>query len=561
MDLLADSRYNGTHMKKYGLIITAVLLIASIAGVFFAIRIPVEITAQVPVVSYTHSARFDYQVYLKPSYLLGPEPVTPTPTPTPPPLSNLKYPLADLEKFHFDYNYRLEPLKPANSSVSAIVTASVIWRNSEGNQEKTELLPLTQTGGNFLVNFDLILTPEMLGDNITVEICVYPVVETSTGPVYDLFKQSLPLRPGDGVIEVERKALELTRTDYLGEVSYRQEGKISFSAVFKADSPQGPKTVTPPPVITPTPTQPPSPEPKILRPGETIYTRLAEKMTGVLDYRFQANQPVRDLKVEADLNLVLEGGDLWKKTLELVSPMEGSSGIKIPFTLDFGKINQLLENIRNETGISADTNKLSIRADIHVTGQTDFGKIDETFTPSLSAPLGKGTLVFEEKPQQSRDGAITISRVMPNNKRYLGLSRSGIRTLSIILMVILLLALVGQVYLFIRGKRPVITPTARESLGIQQRYGERIAEAIGQIPGTPERTVSLGSMEDLIKVADELGKPIIHQSAGEIGDVHAYYVIDATTRYQFILASDEVKDLIRPKKPEYPFTPRSTLDS
>jgi hypothetical protein len=49
----------------------------------------------------------------------------------------------------------------------------------------------------------------------------------------------------------------------------------------------------------------------------------------------------------------------------------------------------------------------------------------------------------------------------------------------------------------------------------------------------------MNSMEDLIKIADELGKPIVHQSAGPTWEVQSYYVIDGSTRYQYSIPSDK----------------------
>ncbi len=44
-------------------------------------------------------------------------------------------------------------------------------------------------------------------------------------------------------------------------------------------------------------------------------------------------------------------------------------------------------------------------------------------------------------------------------------------------------------------------------------------------------------MEDLIKVADELGKPIVHQALGTSEDLHAYQIFDGATRYQYLLVT------------------------
>lgn len=56
-----------------------------------------------------------------------------------------------------------------------------------------------------------------------------------------------------------------------------------------------------------------------------------------------------------------------------------------------------------------------------------------------------------------------------------------------------------------------------------------MAEAREQMPITVERIVSMSAMEDLVKVSDELGKPIIHQTPATPDDQHTYSVVDEPT--------------------------------
>ena len=62
-----------------------------------------------------------------------------------------------------------------------------------------------------------------------------------------------------------------------------------------------------------------------------------------------------------------------------------------------------------------------------------------------------------------------------------------------------------------------------------------MAQATEQTPTEGGRIVTLGTMEDLIKVADELSKPIIHQAPTTPQESNTYYVFDGTIRYQYIL--------------------------
>lgn len=57
---------------------------------------------------------------------------------------------------------------------------------------------------------------------------------------------------------------------------------------------------------------------------------------------------------------------------------------------------------------------------------------------------------------------------------------------------------------------------------IQKSCGMRIAEAKGNQLVSNKNPVSMNSIEDLMKIADELGKPVVHQSEGPSGDIHIY---------------------------------------
>jgi len=58
----------------------------------------------------------------------------------------------------------------------------------------------------------------------------------------------------------------------------------------------------------------------------------------------------------------------------------------------------------------------------------------------------------------------------------------------------------------------------------------------------------MNSMEDLIKIADELGKPVVHQSAGAVWKVQSYYVIDGNTRYQYSIPNNKAEQDTRDGK-------------
>ena len=54
----------------------------------------------------------------------------------------------------------------------------------------------------------------------------------------------------------------------------------------------------------------------------------------------------------------------------------------------------------------------------------------------------------------------------------------------------------------------------------------------------PIATISMKTLEDLVKVADTLAKPIIHTRKPP--DTHIFYVIDETTRYEYTMTESSI---------------------
>ena len=68
----------------------------------------------------------------------------------------------------------------------------------------------------------------------------------------------------------------------------------------------------------------------------------------------------------------------------------------VSFPIDIVGLEQLLGEIKAETSSAATSYSLTMRVDVHVTGNTDYGPIDETFSPTLTTSLDTGTIQWAE---------------------------------------------------------------------------------------------------------------------------------------------------------------------
>jgi hypothetical protein len=532
MKLFLLDREKINRWTKRAFTISAALFIIALIGLLAGSMLPTQFEQEVSLVSYDHNGRFDYLVYLKPSYLFGPEPQE---APEAPPSSH--YPIAIIDNpVYMSFRYQTDT--PLFQEIQQGVKVEAILQNGDIWQKALELVPVTAETGSFKVEFELDLDDiNDLFDTIdeetgiqtsSREVTLVATVGLGEHLESTSFEQRLPLRLSKTVLEIGG---ELVKTVVNDSDEAEAQGSFDYTIYLEDNALYDTTTITSPPATPYTP-----PEQKTLGVGPVIPYELVERMDTSYYYQFHSSRPVTDLAEEVTITATLEAPDLWSKSFVLVPSTREKGNFKVDFPVDIVYLNELLNNIRTETGTSGEAYSLVIEAFVQVTAQTDFGPIDEVFTQTLSTELGGGTLIWNEELEATQEGTITTTHTIPNSNRYLGLSVSGVKTTSLTLLLIFL-AIFVVALVYYQKTRPAELPLLeKEALAIDKKYADRIAQAGSQTPVASEKIVSLGSMEDLVKIADELGKPIMHQPPSNSEKHHTYYIIDGTTQYQYIIA-------------------------
>lgn len=462
----------------------------------------------------------------KPSHLFGPEPQEPPP-------ANLKYPAEMIDSLSFTFAYRFVPDRPVRA-VSEEVEVSAIVKGPGAEQEEITLVPRTSRGGDFSIAFALNMEEIASATEVTVNASVYTIAQTDSGAIFEAFAQSLAMRPKGSLLEVDGR-LSHVEPGFSGGLSYQQQGGFNYEVHLKPDCPFGAITLRPPSVAPPTP--PAAAAPITMGPGDVIFSKLVDRMEVTFSYRFKSDRPVNQIAEEVEITALLENPEVWAKKVVLVPRTQKSGDFSISFPLDLNRLAELASTIGWETGVSASPPRLTIKADVHTVAQTDSGQIDEVFSQTMKSTLGGDLLEWDKELAKTQPGSIGEKGPIPNPNRYLGLSVSEARTASAAVAGLFSLFFLFSVVLYIMSRPAAPPQIEREVLRARKMYGERMAEATSQTPIEGEKTISLGSMEDLITVADELGKPIIHQAPSTPQEGHAYYVFDGATRYQYLLAA------------------------
>lgn len=272
-----------------------------------------------------------------------------------------------------------------------------------------------------------------------------------------------------------------------------------------------------------------------LGPGETYLTGFVQGVETFFTYRFSAEEKVGlegSSKVTAAVEAFTKQGEksrkIWERSFALVPPKEFRQEgkmvtLKENILVDLNRYNQLVESLGKEAGVSFSEARLVLRWDIGVGVSSVKGTAYEVLGPTLVIPLNQKAFEIGGEPVAEKAGAFTAER-----KVHLGVRqklRYGVLAGPAAVGIALLLFGLGT-------QSQQISATERIRRAIYKRYGAFLVEAAGAGEDAGG-VVSLSTIDDVVKVADELEKPVVHQksAAGE----EVFYVLDGRVRYEFRL--------------------------
>jgi hypothetical protein len=507
--------------NKVWMIISGALLVLALIGMAVSVSRPVRVTQKDTLISYAQNSRFTYAIYLKPSYLYGPAPATQTVA---------EFPQAVVENIAFTYSFQ-----PSEADVSGTTRVEAVLENPGIWQKALELIPATATSGNFTLDFSL--DTQQINNIFTqIENGIDIPSSSRSVTIHAYFQsgsnvnvQSLPITIEDNLIKIP-DTLSSTQDAGSGQFAYSinpvvpaiQTGDISYPS-FNLSGRQSPAT---------------SGEPVILQPGQTDFINLIEKMNVNFVYQFQTDKPVENLKMSVDVVTGLAASQSWSKSFDLLQTEENGN-FNLDFPVDIPGYTLLMQAINSETGATPPSYNLTVTINIHTTGQTAYGPIDETFSPALKGTIANNIITWAPVLTDSKTGV--ISQTTTSGNKYLGVSVPAARGILGIFSIAFLLLFSLKAVSYSRRRGIESSDFARETQKIQKRYGTRIAESVGNTLVSEKNPVSMNSIEDLMKIADELGKPVVHQSGGAPGETQSYYVIDGNTCYQYTLPVDKAE--------------------
>jgi hypothetical protein len=213
--------------------------------------------------------------------------------------------------------------------------------------------------------------------------------------------------------------------------------------------------------------------------------------------------------------------------------------------IDVKSIQAFVAKINSEEiGVSTGNFNMTITTNIILTAETPAGTINEPFTATLNIAFlsgaPEGNIIQIQNLQTTKNGAITETQTITNdNAKTQQLASYGITAIAIGGLII-------STFLHLKTKPPTPPSIAEELIKeLREPYEDIIIEAAEEPPPRGQTTVIIKTLEDLVKIADMLTKPIIHYqkppTPPTTEPTHTFYLLDANTRYEYNVTPSQLK--------------------
>ena len=272
-----------------------------------------------------------------------------------------------------------------------------------------------------------------------------------------------------------------------------------------------------------------------MKPNEgTLYSRIVDHLDLRFSYSLDSSKPIEG-SLEYYVKVVLETKS-WRKVLNTSSLYtlglnETTRGFTTTHSFNVTKFGDIVYLIDKETGIYSTQYNITIEYFINAKARSSIGSIDENFMPSLNIAVNSrsemGDIILVEGQNQVKTGNITEKQKLPLGSMF-GLNRSQFREITLVGFLIAFSIFLLTVWLFIKTNPP--KPKEKPLREVVKPYKDIIAESYEPIRRKGEVVITMNSMKDLVKVSDNLSKPVLHIQSGK---THTYYVYDGLTKYEY----------------------------
>ena len=170
---------------------------------------------------------------------------------------------------------------------------------------------------------------------------------------------------------------------------------------------------------------------------------------------------------------------------------------------------------------------LSLNWDVRINAQTENGMIQEQLTPSITIPLNTKYFQITEDLSKSKEGVIenTVITTLPVDETKLT-----------VYGVLAFIFIIGIILIIFKTENTIVNPVKKQWKKIHKDHGERLVALENELSINSDSLLNVKTFEDIVKVADELGKPIMYRGNLEHDEEQVFYVLNEPRIFTYRLA-------------------------
>lgn len=261
---------------------------------------------------------------------------------------------------------------------------------------------------------------------------------------------------------------------------------------------------------------------------DTYISAYVESFQAFFEYSFQG-QGRADIAGDYEIVGMVEGYNsvegkkitIWSKEF-LLAPRTAFKGkenkiyLKEIVPIRIQEFNSFASDILSSSKVNSQV-KLTVTMNVNLKAKTDQGIIKEKNSPTLTIPLN--TPYFSVAISQNIDSAGSIKTtekvMLPLNKKSLVIY--GVAVLIVVG------AMLGLMFFTTSGE---INSRTKALNKIFKVHGDRLITVESVVNFDIKTFYKVKTFEDLIRVADEIGRPIVYQSNTKDEEISKFYVFD-----------------------------------
>lgn len=276
-------------------------------------------------------------------------------------------------------------------------------------------------------------------------------------------------------------------------------------------------------------------------------------------YEFNVDK-LTETKGDYEVVAIVEGyttGDdkdktIWKKEFNLFPKTNFQSkdtSVFINKEIDFTLVEYSdFATLINETIKLNGYTRVSVVMNVNLHANSGNRVIEKKYAPSITIPLN--TSYFEI----AKNGVVENPEVIEETKQIqLPINKKVIIVYSIVLGLAFLALL--YILIFVKGNAPV-DEFKKQLNKIFKAHSSRFVAINSEVGTSFAMYYRVKSMEDLVRVADELGKPIMYRYSTEPNEIRNFYVHDDKAKYTF-----SISDILPTKEEEIGVVESCTINN